>query len=39
MKKLPVTVLALFFVFSLAIPAYGDVQHESKEGHRIGQAP
>ena len=37
MKKLPITVLALFFICSLAIPAYGDVQHENQEDHQIGQ--
>lgn len=37
MKKLPITVLALFFICSLAIPAHGDVQHEEQKDRQTGQ--
>ena len=37
MKKLPITILALFFICSLAIPAYGDVQHEDQKDRQAGQ--
>ena len=35
MKKLPIMSLVLFFICLLAVPVYGDVQHEDQENQDI----